>query len=225
MTRCKNRKSFDWKKMSSKNDTVKPLSVSELTRRIKTTLEGGFTSVFVEGELSNVSRPSSGHIYCTIKDANAQIRAVMFRNSQRDLTFKPEDGLVVRAYGSLSVYAPRGTYQILIRRMEEAGRGSLQAQFEKLKKKLAEEGLFDKSRKKTLPLLPQHVGIVTSDTGAAIRDILNVVSRRFPNLHILLAPARVQGSGAAEEIARQIDRLNEIGGLDVLIVGRGASRI
>jgi len=203
----------------------KPLSVTRLTQIIKSTLEGKFSAVFVEGELSNVSRPKSGHLYFTIKDANAQINAVMFKGNQRGLNFKPVAGTVVRVHGNISVYAPRGSYQILVRRMEEGGLGSLQARFEELKKKLAAEGLFDESRKKPLPLLPQHVGVVTSDTGAAIRDILNVVSRRFPNLHILLAPAKVQGPGAAEQIAKQIDRLNEIGGLDVLIVGRGGGSL
>ena len=192
---------------------------------IKGTLEGKFSAVEVEGELSNVSQPASGHMYFTIKDANAQISAVMFKGSQRGMKFKPVSGMVVRAFGSVSVYAPRGSYQIIIRRMEEGGKGSLQAQFEALKEKLQKEGLFSQERKRPLPMLPQHVGVVTSDTGAAIRDILNVVSRRFPNLHVLLAPSKVQGVGSAEEIATAIDRLNEIGGLDVLIVGRGGGSI
>jgi len=203
----------------------KALSVSELTRMIKGTLEGKFSAVEVEGELSNVSQPASGHMYFTIKDSNAQISAVMFKGSQRDIKFKPVSGMIVRAFGNVSVYAPRGSYQIIIRRMEEGGKGSLQAQFEALKEKLQKEGLFSQERKRPLPMLPQHVGVVTSDTGAAIRDILNVVSRRFPNLHVLLAPSKVQGVGSAEEIAAAIDRLNEIGGLDVLIVGRGGGSI
>ncbi len=203
----------------------KALSVTELTRRIKGTLEGQFGSVLVEGELSNVSQPASGHLYFTIKDANAQISAVMFRGNQRALAFRPTDGQVVRAFGEISVYERRGNYQILIRRMEEGGKGSLQAQFEALKERLQKEGLFSAEHKRRLPKLPQHVGIVTSATGAAIQDILNVVSRRFPNLHILLAPVNVQGDGAAEEIAAAIDRLNAIGGLDVLIVGRGGGSL
>ena len=209
----------------STDDRPKALSVTELTRMIKGTLEGRFGRVFVEGELSNVSQPASGHLYFTIKDANAQISAVMFRGNQRGLQFRPQDGVVVRAHGEISVYERRGNYQILVRRMEEGGKGSLQAQFEALKEKLQKEGLFAKERKQPLPMLPQHVGVVTSATGAAIRDILNVVSRRFPNLHVLLAPAKVQGDGAAEEIAAQIDRLNAIGGLDVLIVGRGGGSL
>jgi exodeoxyribonuclease VII large subunit len=207
------------------DDRPKALSVTELTRMIKGTLEGRFGSVFVEGELSNVSQPASGHLYFTIKDANAQISAVMFRGNQRGLQFRPQDGVVVRAHGEISVYERRGNYQILVRRMEEGGKGSLQAQFEALKEKLQKEGLFAKERKQPLPMLPQHVGVVTSATGAAIRDILNVVSRRFPNLHVLLAPAKVHGDGAAEEVAAQIDRLNAIGGLDVLIVGRGGGSL
>lgn len=212
---------------NSSNNTEKPkaLTVSELTRMIKGTLEGRFSAVEVEGELSNVSQPASGHMYFTIKDSNAQISAVMFKGSQTGLKFRPTSGMVVRAFGSVSVYAPRGSYQIIIRRMEEGGKGSLQAQFEALKDKLQKEGLFDQSRKRPLPMLPQHVGVVTSDTGAAIRDILNVVSRRFPNLHVLLAPSKVQGVGSAKEIATQIDRLNESGGLDVMIVGRGGGSI
>ena len=203
----------------------KVMTVAELTRSIKSTLEGGFSRVTVEGEVSNFRRPASGHFYFTIKDETAQISAVMFKGSQGALKFKPSDGVVVRATGGVSVYAPRGSYQIIVRQMEEGGQGSLQARFEALKKRLQEEGLFEKERKKALPLLPQHVGVVTSDTGAAIRDILNVVSRRFPNLHILLAPAKVQGAGAAEEVAAAIDRLNAVGGLDVLIVGRGGGSL
>ena len=200
-------------------------SVTELTRRIKGALQRGFGSVGVEGEISNLARPASGHMYFTIKDEGSQIQAVMFKGSQRGLSFVPKSGDVVRAYGEITVYEKRGNYQILIRRLEPGGKGNLQAQFEALKKRLAEEGLFENARKQPLPMLPQHVGVVTSPTGAAIRDILNVVTRRFPNLHILLAPVKVQGEGAAEEIAAAIDRLNEIGGLDALIVGRGGGSL
>lgn len=201
------------------------LTVTELTRRIKTTMEGTYPSIEVEGEISNLSRPASGHLYFTIKDENAQISAVLFKGSQRTLRFSPADGMLVRATGGITVYAKRGNYQILVRSLQEGGQGSLQAQFEALKKKLSSEGLFDAERKQPLPMLPQHVGVVTSATGAAIKDILNVVSRRFPNLHLLLAPVSVQGDGAAQEIAAAIDRLNAIGGLDVLIVGRGGGSL
>ena len=200
-------------------------SVTALTRRIKGTLEGAFGAVVVEGEISNVVRPSSGHLYFTIKDEGAQISAVMFKGNQRGMSFAPQNGGMVRAHGEVTVYEKRGNYQILVRRLEPGGKGNLQAQFEALKKRLAAEGLFEAGRKQSLPLLPQHVGVVTSATGAAIRDILNVVTRRFPNLHVLLAPVKVQGEGAAEEIASAIDRLNAIGGLDVLIVGRGGGSL
>ncbi len=206
-------------------DEKRALTVTELTRRIKGALERAFGSVEVEGEISNLSRPVSGHLYFTIKDEGAQISAVMFKGSQRMMRFDPRNGMVVRATGDVTVYEKRGNYQILVRAMEEGGQGSLQARFEALKKKLAEEGLFAAERKRPLPLLPQHVGVVTSASGAAIQDILNVVTRRFPNLHLLLAAVKVQGVGAAEEIAAAIDRLNEIGGLDVLIVGRGGGSL
>lgn len=206
-------------------DAKRALTVTELTRRIKGTLERAFGAVEVEGEISNLSRPVSGHLYFTIKDEGAQISAVMFKGSQRMMRFEPRNGMVVRAAGDVTVYEKRGNYQILVRSMEEGGQGSLQARFEALKKKLAGEGLFAAERKRPLPLLPQHVGVVTSASGAAIRDILNVITRRFPNLHLLLAAVKVQGVGAAEEIAAAIDRLNEIGGLDVLIVGRGGGSL
>ncbi len=211
--------------MPEKQEQEKVYTVTEITRGIKRVLERECGSVWVEGELSNVSQPASGHYYITIKDANAQISAVMFRGSQRGLSFQPKDGMVVRAFGEISVYERRGNYQLIVRKMQEGGKGSLQAQFEALKKSLAEEGLFLPERKQPLPVLPRHVGIVTSATGAAIRDILNVISRRFPNLHIVLAPAKVQGEGSAEEIAAAIDLLDERGGLDAMIVGRGGGSL
>ncbi|NQU38573.1 MAG: exodeoxyribonuclease VII large subunit [Lentisphaerae bacterium] len=206
-------------------DKSEVLTVTALTRRIKRALETGIGAVWVEGEVSNVRQPASGHYYFTIKDENAQISAVLFRSSQRDLTFKLVDGLQVRAQGDVSVYERSGSYQVIVRRLEESGQGALQARFEALKKRLHDEGLFDPARKQPLPLLPQHVGVVTSPTGAAIRDILNVLSRRFPNIHLLIAPAMVQGPGAAEQIAAGIDYLNRRGGLEVLIVGRGGGSL
>ncbi len=168
---------------------------------------------------------SSGHIYFTLKDEQAQLSAALFRRSQLGLKFTPKDGLKVRVYGQITIYEATGKYQIIVVRMEEAGKGSLQEAFEALKKKLAAEGLFDAARKRPIPLLPRHIGVVTSPTGAAIRDILNVLSRRFPNLHVLIAPARVQGVGAAEEIVAAIDLLNRRDDLDVLIVGRGGGSL
>ena len=199
--------------------------VAELTRLVKNTLESTFGEVWIEGEVSNVRCPSSGHYYFTIKDDTAQISAVMFRGNQRALRFKLKDGLMVQAFGQISVYERSGNYQIIVRQMEESGKGSLQAAFEKLKKKLGEEGLFAEERKRPLPMLSQHIGVVTSPTGAAIRDILKVMSRRFPNLHVVLAPVRVQGESAAGEIAAAIKMLNARGGLDVMIVGRGGGSI
>ena len=200
-------------------------SVGELTHRIKATLENEIGTVWVEGEISNFSRPASGHLYFTLKDRDAQIRCAMFRGNQTRLKFAPKDGLRVCLNGELSVYPPRGEYQLIVRAMEEAGTGNLHEQFEKLKAKLQAEGLFDAARKKKLPKLPQRIGIVTSPTGAVIRDMLNVLGRRFPNLVIRLLPVKVQGDGAAQEIAAAIDLFNELGGVDVLIVGRGGGSL
>jgi exodeoxyribonuclease VII large subunit len=205
--------------------TQKVYTVAELTRRIRTILEEEVGHVWLEGELSNVRPSAAGHFYFTLKDSTAQIRGVLFRGDQRGMKVTPRDGLLVRVFGQLSVYEPRGEYQLIIRQLEGAGEGALQQRFEALKEKLRAEGLFDAARKKPLPLLPQHVGIVTSSTGAAIRDILNVISRRFPNLHVVLWPVRVQGEGAASEIAAAIDGFNARGGMDVLIVGRGGGSL
>jgi exodeoxyribonuclease VII large subunit len=199
--------------------------VAELTRLVREALENRFGAVWVQGEISNLRRPASGHLYFTLKDESAQIAAVLFRGSQRGLRFTPADGMQVRAHGDITVYERGGNYQILVRRLEEAGKGALQARFEALKEKLHAEGLFDAARKRSLPVLPQHVGVVTSETGAAIRDILNVIDRRFPNLHVVLCPVRVQGEGAATDIAAAIERLNRLPGLDVLIVGRGGGSL
>ena len=199
--------------------------ISELTRRIKNTLEGEFGSVWVEGEISNFRRPASGHAYFTLKDATSQMRAVMFRGALAAVVLPLRDGMLVRGFGQITVYEASGEYQIVLKRLEAAGEGELMLRLEALKKKLAAEGLFAPERKRPLPALPQHVGIVTSPTGAAIRDILQVLDRRFANLHVVLAPVRVQGAGAAEEIAAAIDLLNARGGLDVLIVGRGGGSL
>lgn len=199
--------------------------ISELTRRIKGTLEGAFGRVWVEGEISNLRRPASGHAYFTLKDAASQLRAVMFRGALANAAVPLRDGLLVRGFGQITVYEAAGEYQIVLQIIEPAGEGELMRRLEALKKKLAAEGLFATERKRPLPALPQHVGIVTSPTGAAIRDILNVLERRFANLHVVLAPVRVQGAGAAEEIAAAIDLFNARGGLDVLIVGRGGGSL
>jgi exodeoxyribonuclease VII large subunit len=201
------------------------LTVSRLTAEIKALLERGFDHVWVEGEISNFRLPGSGHFYFTLKDEKAQIRAVMFRLQNRLLKFEPKDGLQVVGCGRVTVYEPRGDYQIILDYLEPKGLGALQLAFEQLKEKLAAEGLFDPARKRPIPHLPQKIGIVTSPTGAAIRDILHIIDRRFANVQVLLYPVRVQGEGAAQEIARAIQALNELPGLDVLIVGRGGGSL
>lgn len=199
--------------------------VSEIAQWIRATLENEVGEVWVEGEVSNFRRHVSGHVYFTLKDEQAQIAAAWFRNQQRPLNFQLRDGLQVRVYGRVTAYAPRSRYQVVVEQVEPAGWGALYEAFERLKKKLAAEGLFDAARKKPLPLLPQRIGIVTSPTGAALRDILKVLSRRFPNLHLVLSPTRVQGAGAAEEIAAAIDLLDRHGNVDVMIVGRGGGSL
>ncbi|MDD4735838.1 MAG: exodeoxyribonuclease VII large subunit [Kiritimatiellae bacterium] len=204
-------------------DTV--CRVSEVTRRMKRALEEGVGELWVEGEVSNVRRPASGHLYFTLKDETAQLRAVFFRGHQRRTAEALRDGLKVRVFGGVTLYEKSGDCQINVLKLEAGGTGTLQERFERLKKQLAEEGLFDQARKRRLPLLPRHVGVVTSPTGAAIRDMLNVIARRFPNIHLIVAPVRVQGDGAAEEIAEAIKRLNRYGGLDVIIVTRGGGSL
>jgi exodeoxyribonuclease VII large subunit len=200
-------------------------SVSQLTHAIKDHLEENFSSLWVEGEISNFRVPSSGHFYFTLKDPSAQIRAVMFRSRNMALPFIPEDGLQVICRANLSVYPPRGDYQLIVESMEPKGQGALQLAFEALKRKLAEEGLFEAERKRPLPFLPRVVGVVTSPTGAAIRDILKVIWRRFPNVEIRFCPVRVQGDQAKHEIVDAIRMLNLEGVSDVIIVGRGGGSL
>jgi exodeoxyribonuclease VII large subunit len=201
------------------------LSVSTLTRLIKQQLEGRFLDVWVEGEISNLRIPNSGHLYFTLKDESAQVRAVIFRPSGRLLKYIPKEGQQVLCRGRVTVYEPRGDYQIIVDTLEPRGIGALQAAFEQLKERLQKEGLFDPARKKPLPMLPRRIGIITSPTGAAIRDILKVLGGRRGALQILIAPVPVQGEGAAEAIAAAIDELNEHGELDLLIVGRGGGSL
>ena len=200
-------------------------SVTELSREIKGMLEGKFPDVWVTGEVSNFRPAGSGHLYFTLKDASAQLRAVCFRNQAKYLKFKPQDGISVIARGRLSVYEARGEYQLYVEYLEPAGLGALQLAFEQLKAKLAAEGLFDAARKKPLPVLPRTVGIVTSPSGAAIRDILRVLRRRFRNMNAMLYPVKVQGEGAAEEIAAGIAYFNKHALADVVIVGRGGGSL
>lgn len=200
---------------------MKVFTVSELNSRIKSSLEEQFSDIWIEGEISNFKPATSGHLYFSLKDSQGQIRAVMFRGAAMKVRFRPENGLSVLAYGRVTVYEPRGDYQIILETMEPKGVGSLQLAFEQLKKKLEEEGLFRSDRKKPLPFLPRKIGIVTSPTGAVIRDMIHVLTRRYPNIHILLRPVLVQGEGAREDIARAIEELNRRDDIDLLIVGRG----
>jgi len=200
-------------------------TVSELTAGIKGTLEGTFPAVWVEGEISNLRVPSSGHAYFTLKDEGAQLSAVLFRGRGRRVRFEPEDGMHVLAFGGLDVYAARGQYQLVVELMEPQGLGALQLAFEQLKRKLEAEGLFDEGRKRKLPVYPRVIGIVTSPTGAAIRDMLNIIGRRFGDLRILIAPVRVQGDGAPAEIVQALVNLQEMAELDVIVVGRGGGSI
>jgi len=195
-------------------------SVFEITSEIKQILEK-FGVLWVQGEISNYKHHSSGHMYFSLKDDRAQLKAACFRNSNLYLKFRPEDGLEVLARGRLSLYEPRGDYQLLIETMEPVGIGSLQLAFEQLKNKLRKEGLFEESHKVRLPLLPKKIGVVTSPTGAAIRDLLRILERRNASLDVLIWPARVQGAGAAEEIAAGVEYFNTRSDLDVIIVTRG----
>lgn len=201
------------------------LTVSELTAQIKIHVENRFVDVWVEGEISNFKRHSSGHWYFSLKDEGATIRCASFRMQNRLIRFTPEDGLSVRARGRISLYEARGEYQLIVDSLEPIGIGALQLAFEQLKRRLDAEGLFDIARKRELPVLPRSVGVVTSPTGAALRDILRVLKRRHAGINVLIAPARVQGEGAAREIAQAIQALNEQEEVEVIIVGRGGGSI
>src|SRR5215472_12622722 len=199
--------------------------VSELTEQIGALLEGAFRDVWVEGEVSNHRPGQSGHLYFTLKDAHAQIRCVCFRDQIRGLKFRPEDGLHITVRGALGVYEPRGEYQIYVSYIEPVGFGALQVAFEQLKRKLQDEGLFDEERKKALPVLPRCIGVITSPTGAAIRDILRVLKRRFANVHVQLYPVKVQGEGAASEITTALRHFNRTRFAEVLILARGGGSL
>jgi exodeoxyribonuclease VII large subunit len=200
-------------------------TVSALTTEVKAVLEDSFPAIWVEGEISNFKHHTSGHMYFTLKDAQAQIRGVMFRGHNRLLRFQPTDGLAVLVCGAVTVYERRGDYQITAEFMEPKGVGALQLAFEQLKARLEAEGLFRDSRKRPLPLLPRKIGIVTSPTGAVIRDMLTIIGRRFPGLEVLIHPVAVQGASAAGEIAAALRRLGSRGDLDVLIVARGGGSL
>jgi len=206
-------------------DFSSPLRVGRLIELLKETVEDNFFQVAVEGEISNLSRPASGHLYFTLKDEQAQIKAAMFRGSARSLRFSPEDGMQVVCRGRATVYSQRGELQLVVDAIDVVGSGGLQVAFEQLKQKLSAEGLFSAERKRPLPAWPRTIGVVTSATGAVIHDILRVLDRRGVGVRVVLCPVRVQGNGAAEEIAAAIARLNTLGAVDVLIVGRGGGSL
>ena len=204
---------------------TKVFTVSEITSLIKETLEEGFRSVQISGEISNCRPSSTGHLYFTLKDKDAMISAVMFKGRQKSLNFLPRDGMLVKVSGNISVYALRGSYQIICDSIEKAGEGDILAMLEERKKKLAAEGLFDFERKKKLPIYPERIAVVTSPTGAAIKDILRVTGRRSPGINIIILPAPVQGDAAASKIAEQIRRAGDYMLGDVLIIGRGGGSL
>jgi exodeoxyribonuclease VII large subunit len=200
-------------------------SVSELTSLVQETLESGFADIGLHGEVSNVSRPRSGHIYFSLKDDSSQVRAVLWKSAAQRLVFDLTDGLAVRAWGSLTVYAPRGEYQVILRKLEPEGIGALELAFRQTVARLAAEGLFDPARKRPLPRYPRRIVVVTSPTGAAVRDLLQVIGRRWGATEILIAPTRVQGAGAAEEVAAAIGLANQVAGADLIIVTRGGGSL
>ncbi len=196
-------------------------SVSEITREIKLHLENQFPGLWIEGEMSNLKRHASGHLYFSLKDQDAQLACVMWRGRNASLPFQPQDGMKVLAFGDVTLYERQGKYQLDVAILRPSGVGDLQMAFEALKKRLADEGLFDADRKRPIPAFPEWIGIVTSPTGAALRDIVSVASRRFPPAQLILRPVKVQGPGAAEDIVEAIREFNTYGRADVLIVGRG----
>lgn len=207
------------------NSQLPVFSVSQITSLIKEILETSFRTITIEGEISNWRPSSSGHIYFTLKDNASQIKAVIFRSAAYRLSFNPKDGDKVRCTGNLTVYAAQGNYQIVVTKMEPVGAGNILQMLEERKRKLAQEGLFDSEKKRPLPLFPQTIGVVTSPTGAAIRDILNIAKRRNPKINIIVLPALVQGEGAAGTIIRMIEIANFYKLCDVLIVGRGGGSL
>jgi len=200
-------------------------SVSELTKKIKALLEETYPFLWIQGEISNFRMPASGHYYFTLKDANAQISAVMFRGQNKNLRFIPEDGMSVTGFGRVSVYSPRGAYQIILEYLEPSGVGALQAAFEQLKAKLSGEGLFDAAYKKELPLLPRKIVLITSATGAAVHDMIRVMQRRYPNIRIEIFPASVQGDQAVPDIVSAIELLNRRNDADFAVLARGGGSL
>jgi len=211
--------------MDSEEIVPQIYSVSQITGDVKSILESAFDSIWIEGEISNLRIPSSQHAYFILKDNRSQIRCVFFKGFRAGLKFQPEDGDQVLLFGRMTVYESRGDYQLIVERMEPKGLGALQKSFEKLKAGLMQEGLFNEENKKPIPPFPWRVGVVTSATGAAVRDIINIIQRHNPKVSVLVYPVKVQGEGAAKEIAEGIQQMNLIKDLDVLIVGRGGGSI
>jgi exodeoxyribonuclease VII large subunit len=207
------------------NGMAAAITVSELNRRVKKLLEQGIARLWVQGEISNIARPASGHVYFTLKDSSAQIRAAYFRQRQRGPTLGLKDGDQVLAFGRVSLYEPRGDYQLIVEAVEPAGEGALKRQFEVLKKKLAAEGLFDEDRKQPLPDLPARIGVITSPSGAAIRDIISVLGRRFPSIPVVIYPAAVQGEAAPAELIAALQAAIRRAECDVLVIGRGGGSL
>jgi exodeoxyribonuclease VII large subunit len=222
---------FDKTMFNSHNgiDEMEPMrkiyTVSELNANIKSLLEEQFPFIWIVAEISNFRTPLSGHFYFTLKDDESQLNAVMFRGQQRQLKFKPEDGMRITGMGRLSVYEPRGTYQIILEYLEPSGIGALQIAYEKLKAKLADEGLFDEKHKKTIPYLAHKIALITSPSGAVVHDMLNIIDRRFNNLNIQIFPVKVQGGGAEEEIIAALKQLNQTADTDVAILARGGGSL
>ena len=206
-------------------DPDRLLTVSELTARIRDVLETDFDEVGVEGEISNLAQPRSGHVYFTLKDAGAQIRAVLWKTAAQKLVFALEDGLSVRVMGGLSVYAPRGEYQIVARRIEPAGLGALDLAFRQLVARLEAEGLFQPARKRPIPRYPTRIAIVSSPTGAAVRDIVRVMGQRWPLAELLIIPSRVQGAGASEELIAALGQAHAVPGVDFVVLTRGGGSL
>ncbi|MBC8216690.1 MAG: exodeoxyribonuclease VII large subunit [Candidatus Marinimicrobia bacterium] len=202
-----------------------PISVSELTKDIKSLLEGAFPHVWITGEISNFIHPRSGHMYFTLKDNRSEIRSVMFKGSNQFMRFRPEEGMKVFVHGRISVYEKRGSYQLTVGKMEPAGLGALYLAFEALKKQLNEEGLFDSALKKPFPEFPRRIGVVTSGTGAAVRDIIQVLGRRAPYATVIVRPTKVQGDSAADDIVQALREFENYGAVDLLIVGRGGGSL
>ncbi len=211
--------------MKSEQKEKHVYSVAELTKYIRVLLEDSFPGVWVEGEISNFTLHSSGHMYFTLRDATSSMKCAMFRRSNEKLKFKPKDGMKVICFGSISVYEARGDYQLIAEEIEPKGVGALQLQFQQLKEKLLKEGLFDEKHKIKIPYLPTRIGIVTSPTGAAIRDILNIARRRFSNVEIIINPVKVQGDAAKDEIALAVKEFNDLKNVDVIIVTRGGGSL